>query len=143
VIVDDLEAAPFATIDELAECTPPTRRTEITAGIDAAELAACAARLDKVFAERFIPAHGAEAHDLLVCHGNVIRYLITKALGVDSKAWLEMSVGHASITQIRVEADGSYKLISAGDVGHLPANLLTGASGDPERSLSVPAAAGD
>lgn len=43
-----------------------------------------------------------------------------RALGVDSARWLEMSVGHASITKIRVEADGRYKVISVGDVGHLP-----------------------
>jgi serine/threonine-protein phosphatase PGAM5 len=29
-------------------------------------------------------------------------------------------------------------VISVGDVGHLPTNLLTGASGDPERSLAIP-----
>ena len=46
---------------------------------------------------------------------------------------------HASITRIRVEADGSFKVISVGDVGHIPPNLRTGASGDPERSLAIPA----
>jgi serine/threonine-protein phosphatase PGAM5 len=30
------------------------------------------------------------------------------------------------------------KVIAVGDVGHLPPNLLTGATGDPERSLAVP-----
>ena len=68
----------------------------------------------------------------------MIRYLVTRALGVDSKAWLEMSPGHASITRIRVEADGRFKVISVGDVGHLPPNLLTGATGDAQRSLALP-----
>ena len=75
---------------------------------------------------------------MFVCHGNVIRYLVTRALGVDSKAWLEMSVGHASITKILVKPDGSMQVISVGDVGHLPPNLLSGTSADPERSLEVP-----
>src|SRR6185503_6341352 len=73
----------------------------------------------------FKPTTGAERRDVLVCHGNVIRYLVTKALGVDTKAWLEMSVGHASLTTIRVEADGSFKLIAIGDRGHIPPNLQT------------------
>jgi serine/threonine-protein phosphatase PGAM5 len=30
------------------------------------------------------------------------------------------------------------KVIAIGDVGHLPPNMLTGATGDPERSLEVP-----
>ena len=49
-----------------------------------------------------------------------------------------MSVGYASITRIRVEPDGRFKVISVGDVGHIPANLRTGSTGDGERSLAVP-----
>ena len=118
---------------------PPTRRSEVTAGETPAGLAACRQRLDRVFARYFRPARGHERTDLLVCHGNVIRYLVTRALGVDSSAWLEMSVGHASITRIRVEADGRFKVMAVGDVGHLPPGLQSGASGDPERSLAIPA----
>lgn len=129
----------FEVVDDLAECTPPTRRADIMAREKPEDLSACTAQLDRVFARFFRPAAGREHTDLLVCHGNVIRYLVTRALGVDTKAWLEMSVGHASITKIRVEANGSCKVISVGDVGHIPPNLRTGASGDPERSLAIPA----
>jgi serine/threonine-protein phosphatase PGAM5 len=68
----------------------------------------------------------------------VIRYLVTRALGVDSEAWLEMSVGNASITEIRVEPDGRFKVIAVGDVGHLPPAMLSGATGDGERNLAIP-----
>jgi serine/threonine-protein phosphatase PGAM5 len=50
-----------------------------------------------------------------------------------------MSVGNASITVIRVQPDGRMKVISVGDVGHIPPNLQSGATGDPDRSLAVPA----
>ena len=100
--------------------------------------AACKAQLDRLFTRFFeTPAQTARTN-VLVCHGNVIRYLVTRALGVDTAAWLEMSVGHASLTRIRVEADGRFKVIAVGDVGHIPANLRTGASGDAERSLASP-----
>jgi serine/threonine-protein phosphatase PGAM5 len=138
-IADSFPGRRFQVVDDLAECTPPTRRTEITAHEKPSALAACAARLDRVFATRFRPASGHEQTDLMVCHGNVIRYLVTRALGVDTKAWLEMSVSHASITRIRVEADGRFKVLSVGDVGHLPPNLRTGATGDGEHSLAMPA----
>lgn len=131
----DFPGRNFEVIDDLAECTPPTRRAEVTASEKPADLAACKAQLDRLFAERFRPAAGAERTELMVCHGNVIRYLVTRALGVDSAAWLEMSVGNASITRIRVEADGSFKVISVGDVGHLPPALLSGATGDGEPRL--------
>ena len=126
-------------IDDLAECTPATRRKEVMDKTTPEERADCEARLERVFAKYFVPAHGAERSELFVCHGNVIRYLVTRALGVDSKAWLEMSVGHASITRIRVEPDGRFKVLAVGDVGHLPSNLATGATGDGERSLAIPA----
>lgn len=129
----------FTVLDDLAECTPPTRRTEVTAKETAESLGACKAQLDRLFDAQFRPAAGGERNAMLVCHGNVIRYLVTRALGVDTTAWLEMSVGHASITRIRVEADGRFKVIAVGDVGHLPANLMTGATGDADRSLAVPA----
>lgn len=136
-IAVDFPGRRFEVLPDLAECTPPTRRAEIMATETPASLADCQAQLERLFAAHFKPAQGAERIDLLVCHGNVIRYLVTRALGVDSQAWLEMSVGHASITRIRVEPDGRFKVIAVGDVGHLPPNLLTGASGDPERNLAV------
>ena len=75
---------------------------------------------------------------MVIAHGNVIRYLITRALGVDTKAWLEMSVGNASITQVLVEPDGRFKVISLGDVGHLPPSMQTGVTGTSDRPLVVP-----
>jgi len=65
-----------------------------------------------------------------------------RALGVDAEAWLAMSAGHGSIARIRIQPDGSFKIIAVGDVGHLPPNLLTGATGDPDRSLAIPALPG-
>lgn len=138
VIAAELPGVPFETLPELAECTPATRRKEITKDDKPEELAVCAAKLDAIFAERFVPARGTERRELFVCHGNVTRYLVTKALGVDTEAWLEMSVGHASLTQIRIEPDGRFKVISVGDVGHIPPNLQTGATGMGEKQLAVP-----
>jgi serine/threonine-protein phosphatase PGAM5 len=128
----------FEVIDDLAECTPPTRRREIMADTTAEQASACKAQLERLFGRFFRPVVGADRVELFVGHGNVIRYLVTRALGVDSEAWLEMSVGHASITRIRVEADGRFKVIGVGDVGHLPAEILSGASGDPEPATSNP-----
>ncbi len=137
-IATDLPGRQFEVVADLAECTPPTRRSEVMAHEKPAALAACAAQLDRVFAQYFRPAKGHEQIDLLVCHGDVIRYLVTRALGVDTRAWLEMSVGNASITKIRIEADGSFKVIAVGDVGHLPPAMLTGATGDGDHSLAIP-----
>lgn len=126
----------FEVVGDLAECTPPTRREDVMAGVASDAATACRERLDRLFERIFVSASEAGRIDLYVCHGNVIRYLVTRALGVDTRAWLEMSVGHASLTRIRIEGDGRYKVIAVGDVGHLPPGLRTGASGDPERALA-------
>jgi serine/threonine-protein phosphatase PGAM5 len=138
VIGEDLPGLTLEVAPELEECTPATRRTEVTKNETAESMAACSARLDAFFARHFVPASGTERRELYVAHGNVIRSLIMRALKVDPQAWLEMSVGHASLTQILVEPDGRFKVISAGDVGHLPPNLQTGATGMSEKNLTVP-----
>lgn len=138
IIADDFPGRKFEVIEDLAECTPPTSRTEATKDEKPADQIACKDKLDRVFARFFKPAIAGDQADMLVCHGNVIRYLVTRALGIDTKAWLEMSVGHASITTIRIEADGRFKVIGVGDVGHIPANMRTGTTGDPARTLAIP-----
>ncbi len=131
-IGEDLPGKSFTVLDDLRECTPPTRRKKIMEREKPEDVVACHAQLDRLFAKYFVPAAGAPQANLFVCHGNVIRYLITRALHVDSAAWLEMSVGHASITTIQIKADGSMQVIAAGDVGHLPANLQSGTSANKE-----------
>lgn len=138
VIGSDLPGLALEVVPDLAECTPPTRRKEITADETPEAMAACSAKLDAFFARRFVPAAGTARRELYVAHGNVIRSLVVRALGVDREAWLEMSIGHASITEILVEPDGRFKVISIGDTGHIPPNLQTGATGMTEKSLTVP-----
>jgi serine/threonine-protein phosphatase PGAM5 len=117
----------------LRECTPPTRRADIMAKETPAELAAAEAQLDQAFGTFFAPARGSDQHDILVCHGNVIRYLVTKALGVDTKAWLGFSVAHCSLTVIQVAPDGTCKVLAVGDAGHIPQNLQSGiAKAEPQ-----------
>ena len=139
IIGERFPGCPFEVVGDLAECVPPTWRTDAVKDYSRKEQADCEAAINRDFVRFFKPAIGSPQRDLLVCHGDVIRYLVTRALRVDTMAWLEMSVGNASITVIRVQPDGRMKVISVGDVGHIPPNLQSGATGEPERSLAVPA----
>ena len=121
---------PLAQSPLISECTPPV--FEAATGEGARERAACAKQLDQAFAEFFTAAKGARRNDILVAHGNVIRYLVVKALKVDPRAWLGMSVAHASLTVIQVQPDGSHEVLAVGDSGHIPSPLLSW--GDAERS---------
>ena len=137
VIAADLGGARVRIDADLAECTPPTRRQDIMAREKPDDLAACSAQLDRLAARLFAPLPQGERHELVVCHGNVTRWLVAKALAVDPASWLGLSISHASLTEIRVERDGSLRVLAVGDSGHLPPNLRSGRIGDAESTLRV------
>jgi serine/threonine-protein phosphatase PGAM5 len=131
VIHEMLTDVPLQQSVDLNECTPPgwTERK----GETASDETACAKVLDSVFAERFAPVTAANRNELVVAHGNVIRYLVTKALGVDTRAWLGFSIANASLTVIRVHPNGIMTVIAVGDIGHIPPNLQSwGTAADPQ-----------
>ncbi len=114
----------------LRECTPTTWRQDIMERLEQGEAAECEVQLEQAFKEFFVPSPNEDRNDILVCHANVIRYLVTRVQGVDPHSWLMMSLGNCSITVIRIKADGSFKILAVGDVGHLPPNLQTGLFND-------------
>lgn len=128
-----LEVSPL-----LRECTPRTWRTEMVKDATPAELAAAEAQLNEAFAKYFVPAKGADQHDILVCHGNVTRYFVTKALGVDTQAWLGFAVANGSLTIIQVNAKGVCKVLAVGDAGHIPPNMISGLARLPDPQLVAP-----
>jgi len=118
----ELQLQPSALV---SECTPPTRRKDIMVGETPEDLEACTRQLEEAFPVYFAPSPEADRNDIVVCHGNVIRYFVTRALGVDTEAWLGMSIANCSLTVITVEANGSMKVLSYSDSGHIPPNLTT------------------
>jgi len=121
----------------ISECTPPTWRKDVMMEESAETMAACVKNIERFFEERFIPSpDAADRHDIVVCHGNVIRYFVTKALRVDTMSWLQMSISNCSLTIIRVKPDGTMKLDAFGDYGHIPENMRTFTGGDdPAKEL--------
>ncbi|MBE0567196.1 MAG: histidine phosphatase family protein [Krumholzibacteria bacterium] len=119
----DLELQLFS---DIRECTPTTRRVDIMAELEPGEAAACDADLAAAWDRIFRPAAGAgDEHDIVVCHGNVIRWFVTRALDVDPQAWLGMSIANCSLTVIQVRGDGSCKLVAFADSGHVPWGMTT------------------
>jgi len=63
---------------------------------------------------------------ILVCHGNVIRYFVLRALQLPPEAWLRLAVYNCSITIITVDDEtGSVSLRGLGDVGHFRPDSIT------------------
>jgi len=112
--------------DDIRECTMATRRQDIMENLDPGEAEACEATLESAFARIFTPpTAGRDEFDIVVCHGNIIRWVVTKVLDVDPQSWLQMSIANCSITVVQVRADGSMKLISFADSGHIPYEMTS------------------
>jgi serine/threonine-protein phosphatase PGAM5 len=131
IIAESLPGLTPRLVPQLAECTPTTWRRDVAATLAAGEAEACRAQLEQAFARFFVPSAAGDRHELLVCHGNVIRWLWCRALGVDPAAWLGMAIANCSLTVIQVKPDGSCKLYVFGDAAHLPAELQTYPGGAP------------
>ncbi len=113
------------TVLDLAECTPPTIRADIMATETLGALDSCRLQLDRDFERFFRPTSGPDSTILLVAHGNVIRYLASRAIGLDSKLWLNFSFPHGSVAMVRVRPGGAMQLHAIGDIGHLPPEMVT------------------
>jgi len=61
-----------------------------------------------------------DSYELIVCHANVIRYFVCRALQFPPEGWLRMSLGNSSITWIVVRPNGYVSVRAIGDIGHLP-----------------------
>ena len=116
---------------DLRECTPPTYRADVMADLGPGEADSCAMQLERTFASYFRPSPARDSTEVLVCHGNVIRWLLTRAMGADPKLWLTMSLANCSLTVIEVKPGGGCRITAVGDRGHLPVALQTWAMPKP------------
>lgn len=85
-------------------------------------------RIEAAFRKYFHRADNiqkTDSYDIIVCHANVIRYFVCRALQFPSEAWLRMSLHHASITWISIMPSGRVTLRTYSDSGHMPSSFIT------------------
>jgi len=131
VIIEDFPELKLEQSDLIRECTPPSWRKDVMVGIDTTEREECVHKLDEAFGKYFVPSpDDNDRNDIIVCHGNVTRYFVTKILKIDTMSWLQMSITNCSLTIIRVLPDGTMKLDAFSDYGHIPENMRTFTGGN-------------
>jgi serine/threonine-protein phosphatase PGAM5 len=74
---------------------------------------------------RFFRTSRADRLEILVCHGNLIRYLICKAMHVPVGRWTRMNSSHCGLTRVLVRATGAVRVVSYNETAHLPPKLVT------------------
>ena len=92
--------------------------------------------------------------EIVVCHGNLIRYLVCRALGIAPKLWMRLDSTHCGLTEFRVlssprkagtpshprkagtPSKGIVRVVRYNDVGHLPFAIRTeGGEKRPSRMI--------
>jgi broad specificity phosphatase PhoE len=113
----------------LWECIPnvPEGFESYFSHISADHIVKSGARAQTVFDTYFqpLPAEANEQHELIVSHGNLISYLVCRALQAPLDAWLSTDVNNCGLSKITITAQGFIKLSCHNDTGHLPDQLRT------------------
>lgn len=81
-------------------------------------------RADAAYA-RFFRTSRSDRLEIVVCHGNLIRYLVCRAIDVPVVRWTRMNSNHCSVTRILVRESGAVRVVSYNETAHLPAKLVT------------------
>jgi serine/threonine-protein phosphatase PGAM5 len=63
--------------------------------------------------------------EVVVCHGNLIRYLVCRTLRVSVRRWTRMNSNHCGITRILIRDTGAIRLVAYNETAHLPGHLVT------------------
>lgn len=112
----------------LIECIPPVTtllREGFFKDYTDAQLAQQAQHAERAWEHYFKRTGATDRHEILVCHGNLIRYLALRAMELDPTAWVNLASHNCGITRIAVNTEGQTSLISYNEIGHLPATLLS------------------
>jgi len=85
-------------------------------------------RIETAFRKYFRKAdisHSSDINEIIVCHANVIRYFVCRALEVQPEAWLRMWLNNGSITWLTIKPCGRVVLNAMGASGYMPPSTLT------------------
>jgi serine/threonine-protein phosphatase PGAM5 len=110
---------------DLNECASTTNDPSYTRDDTKAEIAECDAARISSWERWFRPTPERDTFDVLVCHGNVIRWMVRRAVGADPKDWPYADIGNGSLTVIAVRPDGRTRLVAYSDTGHIPPEQQT------------------
>lgn len=103
----------------------PRRRGRISRDLRPEDIARAGARAEQALVRYFRPSRGPDRHELIVAHGNLIRYLVCRVLGVSPRAWADLGSHNCGVSMVLIRGDGNCSLVSYNDTGHLPPRLVT------------------
>lgn len=133
IISDYLPNVPMTPSKLLWECLPPVSpqaRRKFFSHLSDAYIKKDNKQAQRAFEKFFKPVRGSKVRrEVIVCHGNIIRYFMTCVLRVAPQVWHHADIRNCGITEVVLEPEpklrGHIMLASHGDVGHLPPTMWT------------------
>ncbi|HZT43527.1 MAG TPA: histidine phosphatase family protein [Chthonomonadaceae bacterium] len=126
----DILAARFPGVEKhpsplLWECVPclPSLLPEIFSHISKDVLRQHERQARQAFKTFFQPVRDADRHEIIVSHGNLLRYFICRAKGLPPPSWNRTDIHECSISQVIISPKGRMTLVSYDEINHLPAHL--------------------
>jgi serine/threonine-protein phosphatase PGAM5 len=74
---------------------------------------------------RFFRTSRTDRTEVVVCHGNLIRYLVCRVLHVPVIRWTRMNSNHCGVTRVLVRDTGAIRMVTYNETAHLPPKLVT------------------
>jgi broad specificity phosphatase PhoE len=125
VIASEHPRARVVPMHRLRECVPALSDyhepifLSLFPGYDLGRLPGCRARLDSAYAQLFRRVRGTDRTEVVVGHGNALRYLMSRVLGSREDAWADMLLYHCGLSRVQVISDGRAGLYSFNETGHM------------------------
>lgn len=124
VKIDALVSSDFLRARETADELGPALKRSVSTDVLLRECTpgsvACEQNLTAVWNKYAVATPSADRYDVLVAHGNVIRWLTMRALGVTQNSWSSLDIANASLTVIAIAPDGSAHVVQFSDASHIP-----------------------
>jgi len=80
-------------------------------------------RGERAFIKYVRPTRYRQRTEILISHGNLIRYFACRALGIAPESWSSLGTSHCGITQLRTAPQNAVRIICYNETGHLPDRL--------------------
>jgi serine/threonine-protein phosphatase PGAM5 len=127
LIASSLPHAPFKKDKMLVESLfyIPKGAEAFYGNVSTGALASHRVRVAYAYQRYTRPALEQDEHDLVVCHGNVIRYFLVRAKRQPIETWAQCEIYHASVTRLEIDEASQIKVVYQSNVDHLPERLQT------------------
>ena len=82
-------------------------------------------RGERAFMKYVRPTRQKQRVEILITHGNLIRYFACRVLGIEPESWSRLGFSHCGITKLSITKQNNVRMICYNETGHLPDRLRT------------------